>query len=232
MRHHHSTILWSALALGVSMGANAADMPPIFEQRPAVVQEFGSGWYLRGDIGYRFNNVPSVELSNAVALTGANIGDSFTAGGGVGYKHTWLRADLTVDYGFLTNFTASSAVSSPYIWSKFDTVVGLANAYLDLGTWSRFTPYIGAGAGAALVHISRYQSVVDATDSPSQKVNFAWAVMAGLGYSVSPNLVIDAGYRYVDLGSVRSGNPPLGPSAVFDRLTGHEARLGFRYTVD
>ena len=45
-----------ALLLGVagfaSGSASAADMPQ-FGSEPAPVQEFVSGWYLRGDIGWR-----------------------------------------------------------------------------------------------------------------------------------------------------------------------------------
>lgn len=226
------SILLGFAMLVAGYRAQAADMPPIFHQGPPMVEEFGSSWYLRGDIGYRLTSVPSAHLSNGVALVSENYGNTFTGGGGFGLKWNWLRADLTADYGVLTNYRGASALNSHYVNAAFDTLVGLANGYIDLGTWSHITPYVGAGAGMAIIHANKFNSAVDTTNASSQNINFAWAVMAGLGYNVSPNLVVDGGYRYIDLGSSRSGVPPIGPSATFDRFTGHEVRLGFRYMID
>ena len=75
---------------------------------------------------------------------------------GVGYKfNDWFRADVTGEYRGKANFHGSDNVAftggqgvDNYSGSKSEWLF-LANAYVDLGTWSCFTPYIGAGVGGS-----------------------------------------------------------------------------------
>ncbi len=90
--------------------------------------------------------------------------------------------------------------------------VFLANGYVDLGTWWCVTPFIGAGIGTAYNRISGFRddgfgdsfgvarpsSFVYAADAG--KWNFAWALHAGLGYQVTPDVTLELGYSYVNLG--------------------------------
>ena len=99
----------------------------------------------------------------------------FTGGVGVGYRfNDYLRFDATWDYRFgsgatrqttvvcpygLTGVTqASTGLPAGYLYSASDTCGGvsqlkqynntfLANGYVDLGTYSGFTPYVGGGLG-------------------------------------------------------------------------------------
>ena len=52
---------------------------------------------------------------------------------------------------------------------------------------------------------------------------FAWQVGAGLGYAITENTTIDAGYRYMDYGSFDKNFSELDTDA-------HEIHLGARYT--
>jgi opacity protein-like surface antigen len=142
--------------------AGAADMPwgrgpaVISERGPAEV-EIGTGWYLRGDIGFSRATAPSMTLG-ATSFTGVGRDGAFVYGGGFGYKfNEWLRADLTVDqissYGLKHRIGSVGCfgVDTCTVDQKFDgkVVPVLANAYLDLGKWWGFTPYVGGGAGVA-----------------------------------------------------------------------------------
>jgi opacity protein-like surface antigen len=102
------------LALPLAAGsARAADMslPPLYQPDPAPMVEFGSGWYLRGDVGYSSLGLPAAgaaPFTNGVtpALGGQSLfGDKLShlgtmgASVGVGYQfNNWLRADVTYDW--------------------------------------------------------------------------------------------------------------------------------------
>lgn len=225
-------IVAGAVLAAASLPAAAADMPPYAAIPPVTVQEFGSGWYLRGDLGYRFNNALRGRSSDGMALFNEQFDDSFVAGAGFGYKQQWFRWDITVDYGSQARYRGDSALFLPYFTNKIDSITGLVNGYIDLGTWGGFTPYVGAGLGAAIVRTLQFETPFHASAPNGTLSNFAWAVMAGVGYNVTPGVVVDLGYRYVDVGEAKSGLPNFGPGIAYDRIGGHEVRVGARYLID
>ena len=168
----------TALALALSvLNAGAADYEPIMVDQPQEVPvEVGSGWYLRGDIGYNFNTEadgaftfntfdPVTATYGADQFATTSLDDTFTYSLGAGYNFTdWLRADVTVDY-FTLGFDGTTASALPCSTSPFyvgtscrstDDADGyalsfLANGYVDLGTYIGLTPYVGAGLGYTYV---------------------------------------------------------------------------------
>lgn len=169
-----------ALLMSAPLGAAfAADYdPPIYvEQADEYVPvEIGSGWYLRGDVGYalssRADGIFTYRTFDPIAstysisnFTSGEIDTDFTVGFGVGYQYNeWLRGDLTLD-AFRGSFRGSTAApapclpTAPYVGTScrsedsadFSVVSLLANGYVDLGTYVGFTPYVGAGAGYSYV---------------------------------------------------------------------------------
>jgi opacity protein-like surface antigen len=175
----------AALACG-PLAAYAADYePPIFVEEAAeyVPVEVGSGWYLRGDVGYAFSSEigdVGYRTFDPVALTydsgtfaSADLDENFTWGAGVGYRFTdFLRADATID-GFRTDFSGSTRSDETCIGlpdddttcrsgngAEVSAVSIMANGYVDLGTFVGFTPYVGAGAGYSYV---RWGDLTDST---------------------------------------------------------------------
>ena len=81
--------------------------------------------------------------------------------------------------------------------------LGLANAYIDMGNWCGFTPFIGAGIGFATHHGRRpgrrTSTIPNSRALPSaptrRRTNFAWAFYAGASYDVTPAVAIDLSYR-------------------------------------
>lgn len=131
----------------------------------------------------------------------------------------------------------------------------MANAYVDLGNWGGLSPYIGAGVGVSnsvtsgsvnytivptgapyvapidpltLLPISPVVNRAKASKGSNQ---FAWNVMAGVGYSVSDHAVIDLGYRYLNMGHFTGVVDSTGAIAK-KQLTSHEVRIGVRYMID
>jgi opacity protein-like surface antigen len=146
-----------------------------------------------------------------------------------------------------------------YGGSKSEWLV-MANAYVDLGTWWGITPFIGAGAGASRVTISNFTDnnltnlQVDANGNPTgvggppvagaasalngSKWNFAWAVHTGLAYNVTPNLVLELAYSYIDLGQGQTGvfsdftGGTTNNVFKFRDITSHDLKLGVRWNLE
>jgi opacity protein-like surface antigen len=230
---------------------------------PAPAFEF-SGWYLRGYIGMTNQTVKSLELvplppafaSETITTPFLGFGSSPLAGGGVGYQvNNWLRLDGTAEYRANANFHGQQVESAGGVTLPDDYTANknewlfLANAFVDLGTWWRVTPFVGAGVGGSLNTISNFMDF-GATQSGAtilsttyfndhSQWNFAWALYAGLGYQVTPNFSVDLTYRYVNLGNASTGTPhafdgtvlPGYSPFVFKDITSNDFMLGMRWML-
>jgi len=240
--------------------AMAADMPwgrgpTVIPDRSPIEEEIGSGWYLRGDIGWSKATAPSFTMGTAqFGKVGRDA--SFVAGGGFGYKfNEWLRADLTVDqirgYGLKSRIGSvgcfgldTCTISSDYSGTVMPV---LANAYVDFGGWHGFSPYLGGGIGAAKLKSSGSFTYTDTTTALTattyadggSRWSPAFAAMAGLSIDLGSGIQLDAGYRYLwvtegSTGNVaQSGAFGLVPGGVEFKNNGfHQARVGLRYFVN
>jgi opacity protein-like surface antigen len=256
----------ASLLSSMAFAADLAIAPPPMSYAPPVA-DFG-GWYLRGDIGFSNQHVDSVRNTNAALYagllsfqetTGFDSGGIYQIGAGYQFNH-WFRVDVTGEYRGGANFHGLDLISFPnggttgfgsdvYTASKSEWLF-LANAYADLGTWYCITPYIGAGIGTARVQIANFldqgvSSLAGGGVGPSlvsaatgSQWNFAWALHAGLAYKVNPNMTVELGYSYVNL-----GNGTTGVDAAFDgsagghvfqfhNITSQDLKLGVRWNLD
>ncbi|HEY0223304.1 MAG TPA: outer membrane protein [Pseudolabrys sp.] len=220
----------------------AADMPGTLPppgyptrivERPPQLFDANFGWYLRGDIGYAWGLIDSAQSVPGIPNPTANkLGNGYFGGVGGGFRSKWLRTDVTFDYNSALKYTGTIATPGD-VTAKMTAWSALFNGYIDLGTWYRMTPYIGAGAGAALVNMSGYSNaaVPFASGESHAQWNFAWAGMAGVGFAISPNTVIDLGYRYINFGDAKTGSDASG-AMTFKNLAAHEVRIGLRWSFD
>lgn len=242
------SMLRKLVVTGVAMaastiGALAADMPgypplsmPFPSEKTPQRVEFSSGWYLRGDLAYRFQRIgqsSSGDTTAVPAIGSAKFNNAFVGAIGAGFKAGWFRMDLTGDYATRVKYEATTAAGDT-LSGKIESFTVMGNGYVDLGTWYGITPYIGAGIGAANVIFSNYEyanarAPLASTADPVHRWNLAWSVMAGASYPLAPNLLLDVGYRHVDLGDVNGGP---GKQLTVKKLTGDEIRLGIRYLID
>lgn len=259
MRRLRSSLL-AFLAIAAPGVAVAADMPwgrgpTVISERSPYQEEIGTGWYLRGDIGYSKAQAPSFTMG-ATSLGSAGRDGSFVYGGGFGYKfNEWLRADLTVDQiesygmkrriGSVACFTTDTCTIDSGYGGKVMPV--MANAYVDFGNWGGFSPYVGGGLGAARLISSGSFTYTDTTTaatvttyaSGGSRWSPAFAAMAGLTIDLGSGIQLDAGYRYLWLSEgstgviAQSGAGASVPSTVEFRNNGfHQARVGLRYFVN
>ena len=274
-----SSIALALAALGLAAGrAAAADLDPGYAQVPQLQEEkveFGSGWYVRGDMAVARSLKPttspvSFDTTNPAVIpvpptlsfsSDENI--SYTASLGAGYQvNQWFRADAIFDFHKPTSTLFQGAAKtcpgtylpdgslgqegcSPHYDGALTRYDALINGYIDLGTWHRVTPYLGAGAGLAFGHYSAsikftqsdgtsYNiSPVDSlgvthhedfdTASSGTYYNFAFALMAGVAVDVFDHTKLDIGYRYLNMGRL----PGYG-GVMYQ----HEVRAGLRYMID
>ena len=224
---------FAALAsFSVARAADMAGFPPMVQSAPVFVQEYQSGWYLRGDVGYRMNDLDGASSSIGFTPTGNTIDDRFIVGGGGGYKAGWFRADITMDYAPRASFTAAT----PDYRMKVETFTTLANVYFDLGTWAGITPYIGAGAGVSWNRTSDYFSNAllfpNLQGLKESKWDFAWAAIGGLTFNLSPNLLMDISYRYLNMGDAITPIASNNNQLTITDMTAQEFRVGLRYNLN
>src|SRR4051812_4339191 len=88
-----------AFASLAPMIARAADMLPPAPSLDPVEEErvtFGTGWYLRGDVGIA--NETKLSVGAITLPSSKDFANSWSAGLGFGYKYNdWFRSDVTVD---------------------------------------------------------------------------------------------------------------------------------------
>jgi opacity protein-like surface antigen len=233
------TVVCSAAALAIlGAAARAADFPGYPEEPPPLAEPpllspgpGYYGWYLRGDLGYRFQNFDSAS-DLTTSFTNTSLSSPLVGTLGVGYKFKWFRLDVTGDYGGPNTFNGADASGAHTITMKVDTYTVMVNGYLDLGTWWGFTPYVGAGIGKARMETHNLvESPALATPVAAQyQWNVAWSAMAGFSYPLSETLLLDVGYRHVSMGDI-NGGPASNPFTV-KNVTGDEVRVGLRYMFD
>lgn len=232
--------------------ALAADLDSLFvasppSSMPTEPVEFGTGWYLRGDVAFARDSLPNVD-PDGLFPANSSPHNTYSLGLGGGYKFTnWFRTDVTLDY---------RQPESAYNPITFTNANGgrwdvLANGYIDfgdwLGNWYGVQPYIGAGVGAAwgYTKITTSDPAVPCTGGGATQcfvnhipASLAWALMAGFAVPIFPHAYIDVGYRYLDL-----GNYSFFDSGLWSQLSGNgvtaashsrvnEFRVGFRYMID
>jgi len=250
-------VLGSAMVLALSTPAMAADiydggLKGGYEVAPPPSDR---GIYVKGFIGQANPDTGNMwngtYETNDFTVFHNDIKSSPLFGIGVGWQaRHWLRFDLTGEYrGDATYFGTDSypggggfiAGTNEYT-ADMKTWLGLANAYIDMGNWCGFTPYIGAGIGFSTISVEGLKDVNVPTGGVAfgedkTTSNFAWAIHAGVAYDVTPQTVIELSYRYVDLGNAKSGGVTTydGDFAYAGHqikdITSNDLLLGFRYKL-
>jgi opacity protein-like surface antigen len=223
--------------------------------------------------GYRVNDFLRLEATYA-----------YWGGPGLSYSHGSLCPSTTAaasNMVVIPPATTATAVPVGYLWepaactgylhaTQHNNLV-LGSAYLDLGTFWGFTPYVGVGAGLNANTISGTTSIYNNADgspflgntlssgapnvwvvqtgvnsnnqpvytplSTQPKVDFAtqnWnrsftsthysmagALMAGVGYQLSPSATLDIGYQYLSADLFGS-----------NKSTFQQFRIGVRYMAN
>jgi opacity protein-like surface antigen len=214
------------LAAGLFTAGSAMAQDPILDKT-----------YLRLDSGASFARNPGDNYST-------DPGAAAIIGGGVGYRvNNHIRTDVTITHR--TNYTVKAAGTDPNTTDALNakanvrSTTAMANVYYDIAKLNRFTPYVGAGAGASYNSTSSVQKFINGglvgEDSSATTTQPAWQVSAGTSVAITQNVSADVGYRYQDLGKIKVNTDmtPYGESGALTggktNLSAHEVQAGVRY---
>jgi opacity protein-like surface antigen len=247
-------LVWAGAALAsawVATPVAAADLngPMSIKDGPVYARAAGP-CYFRADAGYSWSTDPhatytqtdggGVFLTNEVA--GADLDDTWLVGAGFGCGSgpRGIRGEVMFDWRGDRDFTGFfvPTVTLPLgadARTSIQTSTIMFNAYYDLGHWGSFVPYIGAGVGLAHNDMGGLTdtSAPGVVQSGNDKWSLAWSLMAGGGFQLSDRVILDVGYRFIDMGKAESGtidslgapNPPL----RVNELYAHEFKVGLRF---
>jgi opacity protein-like surface antigen len=199
-------------------------------------------------------------LGSSFSSSGPNAG--FVGGVGFGYRvNDMVRLDATWDYWTGPDRTRSFAAICPYgpvgvtnalgpagyLYDPTNTRAGsasfrqhnntvLANAYVDLGTYYGFTPYVGAGAGLNANALQGSTNFIETANGLAYAANLTsngafpsvWVNSAGQPINPAPNVPLQNWNRSISsttyhfAWAVMAGiSFAIGPSATLD--------IGYRY---
>ncbi len=162
-----------------------------------------TGFYLRGDLGG--NITPDVKLNSffgpVAKGTEVKMDPGLRAGLAGGYQFCqWFSAEAQV--GFYGNRIDSITGATEVHDARFANVPFLANVKLQYPNSSRFTPYIGGGAGfsESILDVGRITipeggGYVTMHGNSSDTV-FAYQAFAGLRYALNERMGLSLEYHY------------------------------------
>lgn len=187
-----------AMTLGMA-ATQAADLEPVVAPAEWYVSLFGGVSFL-DDVktDYTFDNGPG----NYSADIETDVG--FIIGGAIGTHLTDdLRVELEVAYSEndvdqIKYDDAAGVDSGTYdAHGKFGILTFMANLWYDVPLSEDLKPYIGGGAGVAIVDADPGYSDFPDFDPifDSSEVAFAFQVGAGLRWRAWENITLDVGYR-------------------------------------
>lgn len=164
-------------------------------------------WYVKGSLGHAETELESGGLNTAGPHfnKGDDSGDGKLLGflgvaAGRSYGNLRFEAELTSR--FSQDFVTDSFMQ-PTPTFFYDTKVKstnlMLNAFWDFPNSSKWTPFVGAGIGAAYIDIETDDTVVSGDES---ETNFAYQVGFGTSYDLGSGSAVELGYRYVDMGDV------------------------------
>jgi opacity protein-like surface antigen len=174
--------------------------------------------------------LPPVGITTVPLDASLDTDTGFGIGGAVGYRFDNARVEFEVGYNnnnvdnIVVNDIEASADGDIGNW-KF-----LINGYYDFPTDSRFSPYVGGGAGLAILSandVSASLPPFGAVSIDDSNSSFIFQFKAGAGYDITDELTAFLGYRL--MGIPGQSFEVLGTDLDADTLFIHSLQLGARY---
>ncbi|TDI66618.1 MAG: hypothetical protein E2O90_04800, partial [Alphaproteobacteria bacterium] len=170
-------------------------------------------------------------VSGALGANWAKDSDvSGAASGDIDFDVDWVGA-VAVGYGYGNGLRMEGELY--HRRSEADDLSGKAtvngfmfNVLYDFDVSRRFIPYIGLGAGLAVVHFDDISPIGGSSVDDEDNV-FAWQAIAGVAIPLRDRLDLTADYRYFDAGDV-DVHTSAG-SRLNSEYASHSVMIGLRY---
>ncbi len=185
-----------------------------------------NGIYAGGKFIYGYqtswgSNVFSTSHSDSVLGAAGFVGYDF-------YKQSDTPIRTEIEYAFRGNLYNSDAGPGYTSDTHYDMQTLLVNFYYDFYNESDFTPYVGAGIGAAFI-TGEYNYNIGGNKLKGELDDtvLAWNVGAGVGYAINEQVTADLGYRYL---STSDSNKEKAGYNLQTSTSSHEVSLGVRFS--
>ena len=181
---------WSS-SLPIAAVAAVLLAPAAFAQSSApAVATTTNGLYAFGDVGMSW--LRDADTGGTTYQSDTGLAIAFGAGWGFG---NGFRAEAEFSH-------RGNDVSNAHGDISADSM--MANVYYDIGTGTRFTPYVGVGTGFSRVDFNDVGNRINDSD-----LVWAYQAIGGLTYQIADQWKLDANYRYFgtetpDVGGVQS----------------------------
>lgn len=158
---------------------------------------FDAGYNIAAQIGHRFDDGFRVEAEFAFSRAGVKRHSGVNVGG---------TSIDSVDASVLTRGPTVGSTVGQLVNSGIGSqrgIAGFVNAYYDFNAGGKFQPYLGGGIGLQQTRFDYRPSNIDV--GQGKETNFAWQLMAGATYKLSPKFEVFGQYNYRDGGATRMG---------------------------
>ncbi len=176
-----------ALAAALSLSVLALATPTLAEP---------PGWYI--GLGGGWSNLPDMtgQFSGAGLAAKAQFDNGFVVDGFVGHNFGWFSAEGELAYR-RHEAHALSLGGAPLgaVSGNASSLAGMVNGIVNLMPHSQLSPYLGAGAGIARVELDRLTGG-GITGISDDTTRFAYQGIAGVSYTVTPQVSLALDYRY------------------------------------
>ena len=173
--------------------------------------------------------VATSSQSNTVGSFGAAIGMNFAKWGAP--IRGEIEYDYRTDFGYNPNPNFTNAGIPTKSTNALNTQTVLVNAFYDIDTGTKFTPFVGGGLGVAINDTSGTASLLNGSNAvnySSSNTSFAWALSGGVNYAIDAHWSVDASYRYIDLGKADFGT---NTAILSGNVSSNEILAGLRYQL-
>jgi len=190
---------------------------------PAVAQSIiPEGGYVAGEIGgavhqsvvFSDTNPSAPNCDLCTSTFPSSIGNAFIVGGKLGYRiSSQFRADFSLEHLSSSKVSGHTTSTPPSTGAaNLDSLLALYNVYYDVTSipaLGLLQPFFTAGMGFARNSLGPTNGDAGPAGpfaiTGNARTNFAWDAGVGLALPVGPHWTADLGYRFIDLGELRSG---------------------------
>lgn len=188
-----------------------------------------AGWYVDGGVMATMQTDADSTVNDPITDNiEYDAGWGLTGGGGYAWGNG-IRTEVEIAYRRSGVDKVTGTGSGPANDGSIHNTSFMGNVLYDFATGTQFTPYIGAGIGAAVVNADNIKTVYFRT-LDSDRVQFAYQAIAGVAAALDSNWSVTADYRYFGT------TDPQFKTSAGDRATtenaSHNIVLGLRYAFN
>ncbi|MEE9291195.1 MAG: OmpA family protein, partial [Alphaproteobacteria bacterium] len=199
------------VALAAMVGTAATAEGPAKHKGLYVSGALGANWATDSDV----SGAASGEIDFEVDTVGAV---AFVYGFGNGLR---LEGELSYRQNDVDDFSGAG------LEGHANATGFMANLLYDIDVSPKFVPYVGLGAGAAIVEFDKVSPLPAGDSTDDSETVFAWQAIAGVAIPIRDQLDLTFDYRYFDVPDVDLRSDA--GTDVDTEYASHSVMIGLRY---